>query len=78
MPTLDGQDKFNAPLFHALDVTAKFAEVKKTAKRVAVYGGAKSGWDIAYSYASQGTPVDLIIRENGKGAMVSRSRTCTC
>jgi len=69
LPVLDGQDSFNAPLFHALEVTAKFESVRKTAKRVAVYGGAKSGWDIAYSYASQGTPVDLIIRENGKGAM---------
>ncbi|KAH8700325.1 hypothetical protein BGW36DRAFT_405589 [Talaromyces proteolyticus] len=66
MLTFDGQEKFNAPLFHAKDF-CRNASVTKTAKNVVVVGGAKSAFDIAYTFVQEGAQVDLIIRPNGNG-----------
>ncbi|KAK7702110.1 hypothetical protein SLS57_011494 [Botryosphaeria dothidea] len=62
----EGSDSFNAPLFHTKDFF-KNEEVLETSETVAVYGGAKSGWDAVYAYATSGVKVDWIMRESGRG-----------
>ncbi|KAL1836772.1 hypothetical protein VTJ49DRAFT_4690 [Mycothermus thermophilus] len=66
MPTIPGQEQFEAPLFHSKDF-GKYANTLNSAKRVAVLGGTKSAWDVVYAYASRGVQVDWIIRESGHG-----------
>lgn len=66
MPQFEGSDSFNAPLFHTKDFF-KNEEVLETSETVAVYGGAKSGWDAVYAYATSGVKVDWIMRESGRG-----------
>lgn len=60
-PVIEGEEQFGAPVFHCKDF-GKHADTLCSAKRVAVLGGTKSAWDVAYSYASSGVEVDWIIR----------------
>ncbi|KAE8548288.1 hypothetical protein TMatcc_010158 [Talaromyces marneffei ATCC 18224] len=66
MPVFTGQESFNVPLFHAKDFCRE-AAITKVANHVAVVGGAKSAFDIAYAFVQEGAQVDLIIRPNGNG-----------
>lgn len=66
LPDLHGVDRFLAPIYHAKDFQ-QHQDLLKTAKRVVIYGGAKSAWDGVYAYASSGIEVDWVIRESGKG-----------
>lgn len=66
MPALPGAEEFDAPIFHGKDFL-QHSDLLKTAKRVVVYGGAKSAWDAVYAYATNGVTVDWVIRESGKG-----------
>ncbi|KAF1964296.1 dimethylaniline monooxygenase (N-oxide forming) [Bimuria novae-zelandiae CBS 107.79] len=66
MPTFVGQEEFGGPIFHT-KAFADYADTLKTARNVAVLGGSKSAWDAAYAYATAGIPVDMIIRESGRG-----------
>ena len=66
VPTFDGQERFNAPIFHCRDFR-DHADTLKTAEDVVVYGGTKSAWDAAHAYASAGVQVDMVIRESGHG-----------
>ncbi|KAJ4163594.1 hypothetical protein LMH87_005314 [Akanthomyces muscarius] len=66
LPTFDGQDTFGAPIFHAKDFS-QYADTLKTAKSATVYGVGKYAWDVAYSYAAAGVPVNWVIRASGHG-----------
>ncbi|EKG17243.1 Pancreatic hormone-like protein [Macrophomina phaseolina MS6] len=66
VPTFVGQEGFGSPIFHSKDFADR-ADTLKTARSVAVLGGAKSAWDAAYAYASAGVPVNMIIRKAGRG-----------
>ncbi|TFK92337.1 FAD/NAD(P)-binding domain-containing protein [Polyporus arcularius HHB13444] len=66
VPQFTGQESFGRPIFHTKDFASR-ADVVKTARTVAIIGGAKSGWDAAYAFASSDVPVDLIIRKSGRG-----------
>lgn len=61
-----GEEDFNAPLFHAKDYCRQ-APATKSVKNVVVVGGAKSAFDIAYSFVQEGAQVDLVIRPDGNG-----------
>ena len=67
LPTFDGQDSFDAPLFHCRDLLEYEPEVLKAQKKVTVFGGTKSAWDAVYACASSDMQVDWIIRESGHG-----------
>jgi hypothetical protein len=66
MPTFDGEKDFCGPIFHSRDFKGQLHETK-TARRAVVIGGAKSAYDVAWSYAQAGVPVDLLIRPDGNG-----------
>ncbi|KAK8102245.1 hypothetical protein PG984_015391 [Apiospora sp. TS-2023a] len=66
MPDFNGQESFEAPLFHNKDFL-KHAGTIKTAKSVTVFGGTKSAWDAVYEYATNGVHVDWVIRASGHG-----------
>ncbi|PQE33598.1 flavin-binding monooxygenase protein [Rutstroemia sp. NJR-2017a WRK4] len=66
VPNLPGREKFSAPFFH-MKYLPKMQDTFKTAKSVCVFGGAKSAYDAAYTYASRGIHVDWVIRESGHG-----------
>ncbi|CAG8983480.1 hypothetical protein HYALB_00000649 [Hymenoscyphus albidus] len=66
MPTFEGQDSFEVPLFHSKDFLQHKGTLK-TAKKVTIFGGTKSAWDAVYAYASEGVLVDWVIRESGHG-----------
>ena len=66
IPNLKGRKSFQVPLFHAKDF-AQRSDTLNSAKSVVVFGGAKSGWDIAYAYASAGVKVHWVIRSSGHG-----------
>jgi hypothetical protein len=61
IPTLPGQEHFDAPLFHG-KYLPKHTELLDKAKRVTVYGGAKMAYDAVYEFASHGVEVDWVIR----------------
>lgn len=76
LPHIGGQEAFGAPLFHSRDFlqhedTLEVPEVAegadKTPKKVAMFGGTKSAWDMVYAYASKGIEVEWIIRSTGHG-----------
>ncbi|ATY59099.1 Flavin monooxygenase [Cordyceps militaris] len=74
LPSFTGQATFGGPIFHAKDF-AQYAETLQTAKSATVYGVGKSAWDVAYSYAINGVPVNWVIRASGHGlGWVSTSR----
>ncbi|KAL2164834.1 hypothetical protein VTH06DRAFT_130 [Thermothelomyces fergusii] len=66
MPHIKGQERFGVPLFHSRDF-AKHSDTLDSAKRVTVFGGTKSAWDVVYAYASRGVKVDWVIRASGHG-----------
>ena len=67
VPRIEGSDAFDTPLFHAKKLAEMVPSTSKTAKTVTILGGSKSAYDAAYAYASQGIPVDWVIRESGNG-----------
>ena len=69
IPTIPGSESFKAPLFHAKYLLDNFSDITSspTSKNVTIYGSAKSAYDAAYAYASQGISVDWVIRESGHG-----------
>lgn len=71
VPELEGSETFDAPIFHS-KYFAQHTESLQTAKRVTVLGGMKSAFDVAYTYASRGIQVDMIIRESGHGPLWSK------
>ncbi|KAH8676068.1 hypothetical protein BX600DRAFT_432600 [Xylariales sp. PMI_506] len=66
MPHIEGQESFEAPVFHSKDLLERSRDLGAT-KRVTVLGGMKSGWDAAYQYATRGVEVDWVIRQSGHG-----------
>ncbi|KAK3306696.1 uncharacterized protein B0T15DRAFT_150226 [Chaetomium strumarium] len=66
LPHIEGQEEFGVPLFHSRDFV-KYADTLDSAKSVTVFGGTKSGWDVAYAYATRGIKVNWVIRESGHG-----------
>lgn len=66
VPQIPGMYEYQGTLFHIRDF-AKHAETVGRAKKVVVLGGAKSAWDVSYSYATAGAQVDMVIRESGHG-----------
>ncbi|KAL4951262.1 hypothetical protein BDW69DRAFT_170427 [Aspergillus filifer] len=68
LPHIEGQETFNRPLFHTVDMP-KYHEstLKQPTNRIAVLGGTKSAWDAVYAAASAGAKVEMIIRDNGHG-----------
>ncbi|KAL4878705.1 hypothetical protein BJY04DRAFT_106799 [Aspergillus karnatakaensis] len=82
IPTFPGQDSFDAPLFHIKAfghyqdaLFSKRGEIAKPHKQdtkdiltpISILGGSKSAWDAVYACASQGHPVNWIIRSSGTG-----------
>ncbi|OGM41995.1 flavin-binding monooxygenase-like protein [Aspergillus bombycis] len=67
LPTLSGQDTFDAPLFHCRDLPQHQDALLQPNKRITVFGGTKSAWDAVYAAATAGAHVDWIIRDNGHG-----------
>jgi hypothetical protein len=65
-PELKGTECFEAPLFHSKNFQ-EYSDTLKTEKNVVVLGGNKSGYDVAYAYASSGIKVDWVIRASGQG-----------
>jgi len=66
LPNFPGEETFQAPLFHNKDLGER-ADLINTCKNVCILGATKSAWDAAYSYASKGVKVEMIIRESGHG-----------
>lgn len=67
LPSFKGQKSFDAPIFHCRDLPQNEDKVQQAGERVAVFGGTKSAWDAAYSCATSGMKVDMILRESGHG-----------
>ncbi|KAL1980356.1 hypothetical protein VTN96DRAFT_4259 [Rasamsonia emersonii] len=67
LPDFQGQDSFDAPLFHCRKLRNYETEVLQQGKRATIFGGTKSAWDAAYACAISGVQVDWIIRESGHG-----------
>lgn len=65
-PQYPGAETFEGPYFHAKEF-CRNGETVKTAREAVVVGGAKSAYDVAYAYASEGVRVHLVVRENGNG-----------
>lgn len=66
MPKFPGQEHFDAAIYH----TSEFSRANNGLgpyKKVVVFSGAKSSWDVAYAYASAGVQVDWVIRKSGHG-----------
>ncbi|KAL0931392.1 flavin-binding monooxygenase-like protein [Colletotrichum truncatum] len=66
LPDFEGQETFGAPIFHGKDFL-QHADTLETSKRVTVFGGTKSAWDLVYAYATKGIAVNWVIRESGHG-----------
>ncbi|CAG8918448.1 unnamed protein product [Penicillium salamii] len=67
LPPFEGQESFNAPIFHCRDLLQYQDAVLRPGERATVFGGTKSGWDAAYACATTGMKVDWIIRKSGHG-----------
>jgi cation diffusion facilitator CzcD-associated flavoprotein CzcO len=61
LPTFEGHQGFDAPLFHCRDFKYNERTVD-TVESVVVFGGTKSAWDAVYAYAAKGVKVDWVIR----------------
>ena len=66
LPRILGDEQFNSPIYHARDFY-QHQGLLHNARRVVVYGGAKSAWDGVYAYATAGVEVDWVMRESGRG-----------
>jgi hypothetical protein len=67
MPKFDGQASFEASLLHCRYFLDYESDILQAGKRVTVFGGAKSAWDVAYACATSGVQVDWVIRASGHG-----------
>lgn len=68
MPSLPGQESFNAPLFHSRDFGPHSSTTLQPGTRVAVLSGNKSACDVVYAHAASGAAVvHWIIRASGHG-----------
>jgi cation diffusion facilitator CzcD-associated flavoprotein CzcO len=67
LPHIEGQESFRAPLFHSKDLQQHVNISPGPGTRATVFGATKSGWDAVYAYATQGIPVDWVIRQSGHG-----------
>jgi cation diffusion facilitator CzcD-associated flavoprotein CzcO len=67
LPTFQGTEEFDAPLFHCRDLLAHQPALKKAGGDVVVFGGTKSAWDASYDLATSGLTVHWVIRESGHG-----------
>lgn len=65
-PDLPGKENFGKPIFHFAHY-AQNIDTLQASKRICLIGGAKSGWDVAYDYATAGVQVEWIIRKSGLG-----------
>lgn len=61
LPHFRGQESFGGPVFHGKHFR-QHRDTLQTARRVTVFGGAKSSWDAVYAYATAGVEVDWVIR----------------
>ncbi|ETN44616.1 uncharacterized protein HMPREF1541_10286 [Cyphellophora europaea CBS 101466] len=66
MPTFPAQDTFDRPILHSLHLRQS-SRLISTATSVAVLGGNKSAFDTAYSAATSGSEVHMIMRPSGGG-----------
>lgn len=66
-PQIEGEESFGGLIFHSKDFLKHADTLKDTSKRITVFGGTKSGWDVVYAYARQGFTVDWVIRSSGHG-----------
>jgi hypothetical protein len=68
MPKINGQESFQRPLLHFVDLKAHQSELLNDEnQRITVFGSAKSAFDAAYLLADSGLSVDMIIRASGHG-----------
>jgi len=68
MPTIKGQDAFQAPMVHSIDFGRSWpALLEPSIKKIAVLGAGKSSADMVYQFAKAGKHVSWIIRKTGKG-----------
>ncbi|KAL4924724.1 flavin-binding monooxygenase-like protein [Aspergillus undulatus] len=68
LPHINGQESFDRPLFHTVDMPRHHESVLRNPEnRIVVLGGTKSAWDAVYTAATAGARVDWIIRDNGHG-----------
>lgn len=67
LPKFSGADESNVDVIHCSDLLQHSEKLFANAKNVTVFGGTKSAWDTAYTFASKGIHVDMIIRESGHG-----------
>lgn len=67
LPTIPGAAESSIPIFHGSGLLKHSENLFTNAQSVAILGAAKSAWDIAYTFASRGIHVDMIIRESGRG-----------
>ncbi|KAH6634960.1 hypothetical protein B0J18DRAFT_462100 [Chaetomium sp. MPI-SDFR-AT-0129] len=66
LPHIEGQEGFGAPIYHSREF-AQYTNNLDTAKKVVVFGGTKSAFDVVYAYAIKGVKVEWVIRESGHG-----------
>lgn len=72
LPTFDGQESYGGLIYHAKDF-GRYADTRKTAKNATVYGTGKFAWDVAYSYAKAGVPVNWVIRCKSRRGVASQA-----
>lgn len=61
LPHIEGQEDFGAPIYHSSEFVNN-ANSLDTAKKVVVFGGTKSAFDVVYAYATKGVKVEWVIR----------------
>lgn len=67
LPKFVGEEESSVDVIHCSDLLQHSEKLFANSKSVAVFGGTKSAWDAAYTFASKGIHVDMIIRESGHG-----------
>ncbi|KAL9077856.1 MAG: hypothetical protein Q9157_003233 [Trypethelium eluteriae] len=68
VPKILGSKAFQGPIVHTKYLVQRDPELMAMSD-IVVLGNSKSAYDAAYSYASRGKKVHLIIRESGKGPL---------
>ena len=68
VPQLPGSETFQGPIVHSKHL-AQRDQMLRGMSSIVVLGNNKSAYDAAYSYASQGIKVHLVIRQSGKGPL---------
>ncbi|KAF8456576.1 hypothetical protein BGX38DRAFT_1266322 [Terfezia claveryi] len=67
LPKFVGAADSSMDIIHCSHLLQHSEKLFANSKNVAVFGGTKSAWDAAYTFASKGIHVDMIIRESGRG-----------